>query len=122
MATDPQLLKTQTGLSLHLSNVRRAAAAYELMHEAAEMLERLPIPVLEALRDYAKEQLKCRQGPLVLCERAYVAHLDELLKGAKHQEKVLFRGITGICEDDEAEDKDKDKDKDKNEDARGASA
>ena len=113
MAMDPQRLKTQTGLFLQLYDVRRAAAAYELMYEAADMLERLPIPVLEGLRDYAKEQLKSRHGPLVLCERAYVEHLDELIRGAKHQEKLLFRGITGIFED---------KDKDKDEDGKGTSA
>jgi anaerobic glycerol-3-phosphate dehydrogenase len=109
---DPQRLKAQTGAFLQLYDVRRAAAAYELMYEAAEMLERLPIPVLEGLRDYAKEQLKCRRGPLVLCERAYVEHLDELIRGAKHQEKLLFHGVTGILDDDE----------DKNEDGKGASA
>ena len=113
MAMDPQLLNTQTGLLLQLYDVRRAAAAYELMYEAADMLERLPIPVLEGLRDYAKEQLKSRHGPLVLCERAYVEHLDELIKGAKHQERLLFRGITGISDDGE--------DKNKNEDGKGAS-
>jgi len=111
MAMDPQLLKTQTGLLLQLYDVRRAAAAYELMYEAADMLERLPIPVLEGLRDYAKEQLKSRRGPLVLCERAYVEHLDELIEGAKHQEKLLFRGITGIFDDE-----------DKNESGKGVSA
>jgi anaerobic glycerol-3-phosphate dehydrogenase len=109
---DPQRLKTQTGLFLQLDDVRRAAAAYELMYEAVEMLKGLPIPVLEGLRDYAKEQLKCRHGPLVLCERAYVEHLDELIRGAKHQEKLLFRGITGSLDNDE----------DKNEDGKGASA
>jgi hypothetical protein len=120
MAMDPKLLKTQTSLLLELYDVRRAAAAYELMYEAADMLERLPIPVLEGLRDYAKEQLKTRHGPLVLCERAYVEHLDELIKGAKHQERLLFRGITGVFDDDQ--DKDRDKDKDGDEDGKGASA
>jgi hypothetical protein len=109
---DPQRLKAQTASFLQLYDVRRAAAAYELMYEAAEMLVRLPIPVLEGLRDYAKEQLKCRHGPLVLCERAFVEHLDELIRGAKHQQKLLFRGITGILDDGE----------DKNEDGKGASA
>jgi hypothetical protein len=49
---------------------------------------------------------------MALRERAYVEHLDELIRGAKHQEKLLFRGITGILDDDE----------DKNEDGKGASA
>jgi hypothetical protein len=95
MAMDPKLVKTQAGLFLQLYDVRRA-----------------PIPVLEGLRDYAKEQLKSRRGPLVLCERAYVEHLDELIKGVKHQERLLFHGITGILDDDE----------DKNEDGKDASA
>ncbi len=49
-----------------------------------------------------------------MCERAYVEHLDELIKGAKHKERLLFRGITGIFDDDE--------DINKNEDGNGASA
>jgi hypothetical protein len=43
--------------------------------------------------------------------------LDELIKGAKHQERLLFRGITGVFDDDQ----DKDKDKDRDEDGKGAS-
>jgi hypothetical protein len=48
---DSENLKTQTSYSLKLHDVRKAAAAYELMHSAAAMLQMLPVPVLEALRD-----------------------------------------------------------------------
>jgi hypothetical protein len=47
---DSQNLKTQTSYSLKLHDVRKAAAAYELMHSAAAMLQMLPVPVLEVYR------------------------------------------------------------------------
>jgi hypothetical protein len=76
-------LKTQTSYSLHLHDVRKAVAAYELMHSAAAMLQMLPVPVLEALRDYVQDEVKDRKGPLTLC-------------GACLKEQRLFHGITGI--------------------------
>jgi hypothetical protein len=54
---DSKTLKTQTSCSLRLHDVRKAAAAYELMHSAVALLQMLPVPVLEALRDYVQEQV-----------------------------------------------------------------
>jgi hypothetical protein len=51
MIDSQKKLKAQTSYSLKLHDVRKAAAAYELMHSAAAMLQMLPVPVLEALRD-----------------------------------------------------------------------
>ena len=93
---DSQNLKTQTSYSLKLRDVRKAAAAYELMHSAAAMLQMLPVPVLEALRDYTHEQVKDRKGPLTLCDRSFVEHLNELIRGERLKEQRLFHGITGI--------------------------
>ena len=102
---DSQKLKTQTSYSLKLHDVRKAAAAYELMHSAAAMLQMLPVPVLEALRDYVQEEVKDRTGPLTLCERSFVEHLDELIRGARLREHRLFHGITGIAPDPDEDDK-----------------
>jgi hypothetical protein len=93
MATSQQL-ETQTRYSLSLPDVRRAAAAYEMVKSANVILETLPIPVLEALKDYAKDQ--CGNGPFSLCERHYVEHLDELIKHRDETERQLLRGLTGI--------------------------
>jgi hypothetical protein len=76
---DSQKLKTQTSYALKLHDVRKAAAAYELMHSAAAMLQMLPLPVLEALRDYVQEEVKDRKGPLTLCDRCFVEQLNELI-------------------------------------------
>jgi hypothetical protein len=46
-------------------DVRKAVAAYEMMHSAAAMLQMLPVPVLEALRDYVQEEVEDRKGPTV---------------------------------------------------------
>lgn len=82
---------------LRQHDVRRAAAAHELIQSANIMLEMLPIPVLEGLRDYAEEQIGSLKGkPLTLCERHYVEHLDELIRGARAEEMRLLQGITGI--------------------------
>jgi hypothetical protein len=93
---DSQTLKTQTSYSLKLHDVRKAAAAYELMHSAAALLQMLPVPVLEALRDYVQEEVKDRKGPLTLCDRSFAEYLNELLSGARLKEHRLFHGITGI--------------------------
>ena len=79
-----------------MHDVRKAAAAYELMHSAAAILQMLPVPVLEALRDYTDEQLRDRKGPLTLCDRSFLEHLNELIRGARLKEQRLFHGITGI--------------------------
>jgi hypothetical protein len=55
-------LKAQTSYSLKLHDVRKAAAAYELMHSAAALLQMLPVSVLEALRDYVQEEVKDGKG------------------------------------------------------------
>jgi hypothetical protein len=102
---DSKNLKTQTSYSLQLHDVRKAAAAYELMHSAAAMLQMLPVPVLEALRDYTREQVKDRKGPLTLCDRSFVEHLDELIRGARLREHRLFHGITGIVPDPDEDEK-----------------
>jgi hypothetical protein len=93
---DKQGLKTQIGVSLSLDVVRRAAAAYEMIKSANLMLDSLPISALEALRDYAADKLKGRNGRMVLCERHYVEHLDELIKQTRDDERRLLYGITGV--------------------------
>ena len=102
---DSQNLRTQTSYSLKLHDVRKAAAAYELMHSAVVMLQMLPVPVLEALRDYVQEEVKDRKGPLTLCDRSFVEHLNELIRGARLREYHLFHGITGIVPDPDEDDK-----------------
>ena len=102
---DSKNLKTQTSYSLQLHDVRKAAAAYELMHSAAAMLQMLPVPVLEALRDYTREQVKDRKGPLTLCDRSFVEHLNELIRGARLKEQRLFQGITGILPNPDEDEK-----------------
>jgi len=56
--------------------VRKATAAYELMHSAAAMLQMLPVPVLEALWDDLQEEVKDRKGPLMLCDRSFAEHFE----------------------------------------------
>ena len=93
---DSRTLKNQTSYSLRLHDVRKAAAAYELMHSAAAMLQMLPVSVLEALRDYTQEQVEDRKGRLTLCDRSFVEHLNELIRGERLKEHRLFHGITGV--------------------------
>jgi hypothetical protein len=102
---DTQTLKTQTSYSLKLHDVRKAAAAYELMHSAAALLQMLPAPVLEALRDYVQEEVKDRETPLTLCDRSFVEYLNELIRGARLKEHRLFHGITGIVPDPDEDEK-----------------
>ena len=89
-------LKEQTSYSLRLHDVRKAVAAYELMHSAATLMQMLPIPVLEALLDYLKEEIEDRKEPLTLCDRSFVEYINELIAGARLRERRLFQGITGI--------------------------
>jgi hypothetical protein len=96
LMTTSQQLETQTTYSLSLPDVRRAAAAYEMVKCANVMLETLPIPVLEALRDYAKNRCKPRNDPFALCERHYMEHLDELIEHRDETERLLLQGLTGV--------------------------
>src|SRR5262245_53988473 len=75
------------------------------MHSAAAMLQMLPVPVLEALRDYVQEEVKDRKGPLTSCDRSFVEHLNELIRGARLKEHRLYHGITGIVPDPEEDEK-----------------
>jgi hypothetical protein len=88
-----------------LHDVRKAAAAYELMHSAAMMLRMLPAPILEALRDDVQEEVKDRKAPLTLCDRSFVEYLCELMRGARLKEHRLFHGITGIVPDPDEDEK-----------------
>jgi hypothetical protein len=102
---DSRTLKAQTSLSLKLHDVRKAAAAYELMHSAAALLQMLPVSVLEALRDYVQEEIKDRKGLLTLCDRSFVEQLNELIRGERLKEQRLFHGITGILPDPDEDEK-----------------
>jgi len=93
---DCERLKEQTSYSLRLHDVRKAVAAYELMHSAYVLMQMLPIPVLVALRDYLKEETKDRKDPLTMCNRAFVECINELIAGERLRERRLFEGITGI--------------------------
>ena len=101
MTDSQKKLKAQTSYLFKLHDVRKAVAAYELMHSAAAMLQMLPVPVLEALRDYVQEEVKDRKGPLTLCDRSFVEHLNELIRGERLKEHRLFHGITGIVPDED---------------------
>jgi hypothetical protein len=105
MTNSQKKLKGQTSYLLKLHDVRKAVAAYELMHSAAAMLQMLPVPVLDALRDYVQEEVKDRKGPLTLCDRSFVEHLNELIRGARLKEHRLFHGITGIVPDPDEDEK-----------------
>jgi hypothetical protein len=89
-------LKTQTGQMLSQRDVRRAAAAYELIHAAHTMIEMLPLPVLEGLRDYGEERIKERKGKPRTCERHYMEYLDEVIRGVRAEQIHLAQAITGI--------------------------
>jgi hypothetical protein len=93
---DSETLKEQTTYSLRLHDVRKAVAAYELMHSTYALMQMLPIPVLMALRDYLKEDTKDRKNPLTLCDRGFVECINELIAGERLRERRLFQGITGI--------------------------
>jgi hypothetical protein len=93
---DAKTLKTQTGQMLEQRDLRRAASAYELIHAAHTVLEMLPIPVLEGLRDYAEERIKERKGKPLTCERHYMDCLDEVIRGVSAEEVHLVKAITGI--------------------------
>jgi hypothetical protein len=93
---DAKTLRTQTGQMLRQRDVRRAASAYELMHAAHTLLETLPLPVLEGLRDYAEERIKKRKDKPLTCERHYLDYLDEVIHGVSAEEAQLVQAITGI--------------------------
>jgi hypothetical protein len=68
------------------------------MHSAAMMLQMLLVPVLEALRDFVQEEVKDRKGPLTLCDRSFVEHLNELIRGAGLKNIACSTGSQASCQ------------------------
>jgi hypothetical protein len=60
---------------------RKACTILQNIDDALAMLDTLPLPALEAIRDYVADQTKGRTGATVDFMRAFETYLAEPLKG-----------------------------------------
>jgi hypothetical protein len=61
---DAAKVRLQLGQALQSHVIRSTSAAFENLHDAIAALETLPVPAIEALRDYVAEEYGKREGLL----------------------------------------------------------
>jgi hypothetical protein len=64
-------IRTHTGAVLKSPETRKACTILENIEAALAALDTLPVPVIEALRDYVADQAKRRTGPEADFMRAF---------------------------------------------------
>jgi hypothetical protein len=78
----------------------KAAAVLQHIHDAMTMMDDLPVPVLEALRDEFEDMAKTRTGARGELKRAWLTYLDaEPLKAARLRDRQetfgMYRDLKG---------------------------
>jgi hypothetical protein len=61
---DDARIRLDTGPALQSQVIRNTCAAFENLYNAIAALETLPVPAIEALRDYVDENYGKREGQL----------------------------------------------------------
>jgi hypothetical protein len=84
---DAAKISLETGSALQSQVIRHTCTAFENLHNAIAALETLPVPAIEALRDYVAENYGKRDGPVGEFARAYLKYLETPLAAAKILER-----------------------------------
>lgn len=93
---DAAKIRLETGSALQSHVIRDTCAAFENMYNAIAALETLPVPAIEALRDYVAENYGKRDGPVGEFARAYLKYLETPLAAAKILERRTRYGIEAL--------------------------
>jgi hypothetical protein len=80
-------------------DIRRACCAVEAILRAGDILDTLPAPALEQIRDYCTDWNKGRTGTMSDFKAAWIAMVIEHLNDARLRERRLYTGITGKTRD-----------------------
>ena len=93
---DAAKIRLHVGQALQSQIVRSTCAALENLHDAIAALETLPVPAIEALRDYVAERYGKREGALGEFAHAYLKYLETPLAAAKILERRTRYGIEAL--------------------------
>jgi PAS domain S-box-containing protein len=96
-------MKNDLEYALNSYEFSRTCGAYVMMQTSLDMVEHLPIPHLEGLREHLKADLKASK---TVCARgmieAQLSYVENVLKEARRRERQLYKAITGReVQDDE---------------------
>ena len=93
---DAAKIRMETGFALQSHVIRSTCAAFENLHNAIAALETLPVPAIEALRDYVADHYSKREGALGEFARAYLRYLETPLAAAQILERRARYGIEAL--------------------------
>jgi hypothetical protein len=93
---DAAKIRMDAGSALQSHVVRNTCAAFENLQHAIAALETLPVPAIEALRDYVADHYSQREGALGEFARAYLKYLETPLAAAKILERRARYGIESL--------------------------
>jgi hypothetical protein len=91
---DAAKIRLNSGLALESHVIRTTCAAFENIQHAIAALETLPVPAIEALRDYVTDQYGKREDPVGEFARAYLKYLETPLAAARMLERRVRHGIS----------------------------
>jgi len=76
-------IRLHAGSVIKSPEMRKACTVLQNIDDALIMLDTLPVPVLEAIRDYVADQNKGRTGATVDFMRAFAIYLERPLNDAR---------------------------------------
>ena len=85
--------RMHVGFALKSPETRKACAAFEDIEAALEMLDTLPVPVLEALHDYVADRARDQTGPRAEFMRTFATYLEGPLNDARVRDRRETFGI-----------------------------
>jgi hypothetical protein len=92
---DAAKIRLNAGLALESCVIRSTCAAFENLQHAIVALETLPVPAIEALRDYVADQYGKREDPVGEFARCYLKYLETPLAAARILERRGHHGFSG---------------------------
>ncbi len=91
---DAAKTRLNLGLALESHIIRVTCVAFENIQHAIAALETLPVPAIEALRDFVADQYGRREDAVGDFARAYLKYLETPLAAAKIVERRSRHGIS----------------------------
>jgi hypothetical protein len=102
---DMPAIRVHLPTALRNEDIRHACCAVEAIFRAANLLDTLPPPALEQIRDYCSDSVKDRTGAFSAFKRAYINLVIEHLNDAEMRERRLFHEIERMADKPPSPDK-----------------
>jgi hypothetical protein len=91
---DAAKIRLNSGLALESHVVRSTCAAFENLQHAIVALETLPVPAIEALRDFVADKYGKREDAVGEFAHAYLKYLETPLAAARILDRRTRNGIS----------------------------